>query len=140
MFSQSQIINRNLRLLYILIQVTNYQKRLPPTLTMGCSAFFHVALRGQMKEVLEKYYHIDTLEAEVIAPEFAAVTKTVMVRMFFFFPEYEICHDIQLAMISCFFKETDLQSVGSWRCRLLVKVTVQKENTAGHVQQHGHGS
>lgn len=50
MFSQSQIINRNLRLLYILIQVTNYQKRLPPTSNMGCSAFFHMALMARWKK------------------------------------------------------------------------------------------
>lgn len=63
-----------------------------------------------------------------IAPEFASVlNRHVEDVFFFFFFRNEICHDIQLAMMSCFFKETNLQSVRSWRCRLFVKVTVQKE-------------
>ena len=127
------------RLLSTLLTLQAYQKRLPPTHPMGCSPFIHVGSRWPDERNSGEVLSHRHPWGWGIAPEVAAVTKTVMVRMVFFFRN-EICHDIQLAMISCFFKETNLQSVRSWRCCLFVKVTVQKENTAGHVQQHGHGS
>lgn len=73
------------RLLSTLLTLQAYQKRLPPTHPMGCSPFIHVGSRWPDERNSGEVLSHRHPWGWGIAPEVAAVTKTVMVRMVFFF-------------------------------------------------------